>query len=224
MLEFLRVEALLRSAEVHRIFNRAKKSSTERLFKKYGITWGVLQGQHHRYLDPNCHIVLSYPEDANDPGADLWARAGIGDLKARGERHLIFEHDLPYSYFCINHAKNPQTILDGLKPILEARHATCKMQHFYPVYSLKNTYWTSSVSIPHSSSLKPAISNFSTWVRYLHCYDLRTCEGLAFGPIAQTVYGLKTARPRAEIGFKRAKRLIILAEKNRWPPWSEDLH
>jgi hypothetical protein len=91
-LEFFRIEALLRSPAVHQLYREAQRhgkttsSGVKKddffLFSLYGISWGILKGEHHLLLrpDPAPFRHPWVPLPANQPEA--LTRAGITDVGA----------------------------------------------------------------------------------------------------------------------------------------------
>ncbi len=96
ILEFFRIEALLRSKKVHLLFKRKRRGQPGHdinLFQKFGFTWKVLKGEHHYRLKPikqrplswrpreRVHDLISRHMQSN-PEAKEWIKSGILDLSA----------------------------------------------------------------------------------------------------------------------------------------------
>ncbi len=74
----------------------------------------------------------------------------------------------------------------------------------------------------------PPIKDVRAWLNYFRCYDLRRCEGASFGEIGQRVYDApegrsgqavkkrQTATREAKRAFKKVNDLIPCAEKGPW--------
>lgn len=217
-LEFLRIEALLRSPTLHKLYRR----KTKYIHEKYSIGWYVLKGGHHSWL---------VPQDELEPGNPQgWGDKGLRDIGAIA-KHLLPEQlealkgditadDSHLMYVEINPAFPPKTILEALRPILAERHKTTsdergitrRIRHLD--HRLNPYGWI----IPFHTRIKPPIRDIKTWLNYLRCYDLRHCQGLSFGQIAKQVYGNYLKRDLAEKAYVRVARLIQAAEKNDWPP------
>lgn len=221
VLEFLRGEALLRSPIVHKLYRKAKGPPDGLgLSERFGSGGHIFTGGHHLWLEPN-----GYDSPGNPPG---WADKGLRDMgaisnllpdQAEHWKHAMIANTSDYMYVEIAPAFPPKAILDALRPILVERHKATQgdrgearlMRH--PDLPGR-TAWL----IPFHTRKRPPIRDLKTWLNYLHCYDLRRCEGLSFGQIAKQVYGSQTKRDLAEKAFDRVTHLIQAAEQNDWPP------
>ncbi len=231
VLEFFRVEALLRSKPVMQLYQREGRSSkSDRTLQTrpyslyYG--WRVLNGKHHHLLVPEPSLSLHRAGIV-----ELWKT--LSDWDAMKEcwkefnpefdyedvfedpRQDIESDDPRYLYIGIDAAHPPERIIGALRPILKQRHKAAKAQAGRPPSRID------FISIdPRKPRERPIIRNFKAWFDYLKCYDLRHCEGLSYGEIAKRVYppGGPKARDRAEKAFIRVQRLIAAAESGNLPP------
>lgn len=234
LLEFIRIEVLLRSSTVHRFFTQRKgsKNMEAQLFMKYGFMWSVLKGSHHRYLTPNYEVPshgVNFPRGA---AAELWARAGILDMTENTKqypssvdlwRYFLLGDDPRFLYLQIDTAYKPETILKALRPILVERHKkrSVKLSKIPNKFAIIGDYFhCSNFRTPWHPVKKPRIKNLKTWLDYIICYDLRERDGLTFGQIATRVYppDKKKGRARAETAVKRVRAVTAAAERNEWPP------
>jgi hypothetical protein len=209
-LEFFRIEALLRSEVVQSLYKKNATGGT--LNDRYGITWDVLDGDHHALLRSSTR------EKAGIVDLSKWERIPTGSalqvispIRDDPSRFLRLQLDC---------AVPPTTMIKALWPLLVERHRRVKvdLENDGPVLGLRN---------PRK---RPPIRDVAAWLTYLKCYDLRQCSGLTFGKIAQQVFGptvgrgapaAKTKRTRydqAERGYKAVKLLIRRAAANQWPP------
>ncbi|MEO6111612.1 MAG: hypothetical protein ABIQ24_07260, partial [Nitrospiraceae bacterium] len=205
-LEFFRIEALLRSEEVQRMY---RKNATGRsLHKRFGIFWDGLRGYHH-YLLRSATL-----EDAGIVDMDKWQNPNKAQL-------LIYpiRHDPPrFIHLQLDCAVPPATVVKTLMPLLTERHRPLKV-------ALEKS-WT----VLRHPKENPPITHVAAWLTYLNCYDLRQCDGLTFGQIGKQVFGAPAGRgsqaakgkrthyDQAERGYKAVKRLIKEAVANHWPP------
>lgn len=136
VLEFFRIEALLRSASVHRLYSQCKTSSgrmMERpLFSRYGFTWDAIDGAHHVLLWNPDPMFMAPPWFPPIPvgQSDKLSRAGVIDVGASvREGHALSWSTLMqdtgprFLYLAIDNMTPPGTIIDALRPILKERHA-----------------------------------------------------------------------------------------------------
>ncbi|MGQ0811321.1 MAG: hypothetical protein ACT4OO_08875, partial [Nitrospiraceae bacterium] len=133
---FLRVEALLRSATVQQMYRSddGSEHSAVRLFIKYGITWEVLKGEHHRYLSQkkegrSYYAPIVPPLDSH--AAELAGHAGIVDMNElsrlfpAGAEHwneYLLRDEPRFLHLQIDASFKPETIIKALRPILKERH------------------------------------------------------------------------------------------------------
>lgn len=206
-LEFLRVEALLRSEEVQRLY---RKNATGRLlYKRYRIIWDMLNGFHHHLLSP------ATMEDKGIADMDKWKELSTG---ARRLLNPIRDDPARFIHLQLDCAVPPATLVKTLMPLLTERHRHITVG--FTAYGLARRH----------PKKRPPILDVAAWLNYLKCYDLRQCAGLTFGQIAEQVFGATVGRgeasrrkrrtryDQAERGYKAIKRLIKAAVENRWPP------
>jgi hypothetical protein len=209
-LEFFRIEALLRSEEVQRLYRKNAKGGT--LSEKYGILWDSLDGFHHHLLK------ASTLQDAGITDLDHWQNVPGGSAL-----HILNPVRTDPSRFLhlqLDCAIPPTTLLKALTPFLVERHRHLKVE-----FEIGGPApWL------HHPTRRPPILDVSAWLTYFKCYDLRQCYGLSFGKIAEQVFGpvvgksqsasrrRRSLYDRAERGYKATRRLIRNAVANRWPP------
>ena len=184
ILEFFRVEALLRSPTVQQLYRMHMSSlssdpslSTEGnllLFSRYGISWANINSVDHHFL-LNPHPVQSLTQ------------AGITDMGAiikDGQSefwNLTMKSDTPqYVYLAINAAFPPETILKALKPVLKERNKLVWDPEgiWKPVTevvtSLRGPRGDAQYLVPYGPRKKNSpILNIKAWLKYFRCYDLR---------------------------------------------------
>ena len=117
-------------------------------------------------------------------------------------------------YLQINCAYPPEANLKVLRCLLQERHKAVKGYMGKPTIDPL----TGEHTFPFHPRKNPPIRNVQAWLKYFQCYDLRTCQGLAYGQIARQIYGAQHARDTAEKAVDRVERLIRAAEQNAWPP------
>ena len=208
LLEFFRIEALLRSPAVMELYKTGRKDDYARdtLGSTYSVEdgWDVLNGTHHDYLRPLEPDKFHLAEGIDDLGEIAieepetlcsWAH----DWRTEQEEYrglpkrtlwLAISTDIP-----------PEAILQKLRPILRKRY------------------------VPTKPSPIKGYRGFKTWLDYFKCYDLRHHDRLEYGPVAEKVYGTRRdakergkVRDRAEKAVVHVTRLIKAAERNDWPP------
>lgn len=241
LLEFIRVEALLRSSEVHKLFEKFYEEEFEEwkkklkkggefyflhdsLFRTYGVVggWLVIGGSHHTLLFPNVQT------DKADQGyrgiLDLFSLLNNHPphMKALGQDlgpwllNRIKSKDDRWLWLRIDTSYPPHVILKAIEKELTPRHKKIgpKPQDRIVVIESESAY---SIVKPTYES---PIRDFRAWIQYFKCYDLRNCEGLTYGQIATRIFGKRdpTLYALAKKSCKRAERLIAAAEANDWPP------
>lgn len=236
-LEFLRVEALLRSNEVCRLYEETfsqwndEDQLSDSLFLKHGVFWGwhVLEAAHHSYLHPAAMAEL-----------DRWAgrlheQAGISDLQDffRNRMKMGFSlkedavnicerlvQDGPrYLWVRIDAAQAPHTVLGALEERLKKLHETLEIPLRATTVAVINKD-RRYVELPYHPRKPPPIRDLLSWLKYFRCYDLRTVNGLSYGQIAQKVYKTtgKKAFDQARKAVSRVEQLISYAASATWPP------
>lgn len=266
VLEFFRIEALLRSDKIKDLYPQfltsfsqgeltilmkgLKSSSPELpldflikdpLFVKYRVAGGfsVTEGAHHAlYLDPESEYLGALVGLAcqNTEVVDLEkfykAEQGFTAMDfqtGKSLENMILEKNPRYLWVRLDAASPPTRIIAELKKELTRRHKQVK--NIPPLGSSPDVLvgkWGILVrhyTHPHKQS---PIRDFTTWVQYFRCYDLRQFKKLEYGPIAKKVYlnpetqddppKKAQARDRAETAYKRVQRLIKAAEEYNWPP------
>ena len=203
--EFFRTELLLRSQAVQTIYRTGATGpeSNVVLGLIYGFTWDVLQGSHHRYLTPSAGPIRTIPGlsimSFQEFAATLETlHTFFSRLSSELKTQLLEQMHARFLGLMIDPTIPPETVLRAIRPTVEERHKA------------RST----------SRQKKPYPFNVPTWLEYLHCYDLRSVDGLSYGQIARRVYQQKgeTTRDRAEKAVRRTQRFIRLAESLNWPP------
>ena len=200
ILEFFRVEALLRSATVMALYEKAyKRDSAEKidsadksmeLWARYWITWDVLKGIHYRYL----HL-----EQQRARGSTLGPRLGPGitDILSLFDGSETGAQPSPRClYVEIDTTVRPKIILDTLGKLLQQRYKNWKEK-------------------------PPVMRKVEVWFKYFECYDLLAADPqLSYGDIAKHVFNSNTPNnyERVEKAISHVRKLIDAAEQNHWPP------
>ncbi|MDR4470396.1 MAG: hypothetical protein MRJ68_19220 [Nitrospira sp.] len=210
-LEFFRIEALIRSKEVQRLY--LEGASGETLYRRHGILWDMLEGWHH-------HLLRSHTlEGAGIVDLDCWNK-----IPARSAMHVLnpCRDDDPsrFLHLQIDCAVPPTTVVKALMPVLTEKHRRISV-------SDKDS---PHVPWPRHPKKRPPIHDVVAWISYFRCYDLRQCQGISFGKIAAIVFGPVNGKgtiaqrkkqgryDQAERGYKSVKRLIKAAVEKKWPP------
>lgn len=225
-LEFLRIEALLRSKAVWELYRSDKQRTGTILKDNYAVAdgWNILLGAHHRLIQPfQAKWVLA---------------PGIIDLQAMAKEQepffigaMIRDRTHPRLLdLCLDTIYPPNTIWKALQPILKKRHRALQKipREAGPWIAEGEGIVTATVPAFHPTHA-PTFRDLDAWFKYLQCYDLRT-DGQTYGAIAKKVYGTgdsatrKRNRDTAEKAVRRFKRLIRLVSRddwrNDWPPSS----
>jgi len=206
VLEFLRIEALLRSKTVMELYRSEgpRLESGVKLMLRYRVNWSVLEGSHHRYLDaPSSSLETAAPGiwllSLNNL---MWLAGALSNLAEKESSDLqeLFEHWVGSEmlWLCIDGSLPPDLVIKALRPIL-ARQSKATRE----------------------SSWEPTQVDFLAWLDHFRCYDLRFREGYSYEDIGQMVYLLapEAGGPdRAKKAVMAVHRLIDAAEQNAWPP------
>lgn len=266
VLEFFRIEALLRSEKIRVLYHKFMTSFTEKKFKgllkdlksssptrnlkyfmedalfvNYRVAGGftVIEGTHHAlYLNPESEYLGEFVGLAcpNPEVVDLekFYKAEQGfrgqDFQTgKSLEDMILEKSPRYLWVRLDAASPPGRILAELKKELSQRHKQVK--NIPPLGSSPDVLvgkWGILVRHYTHPRKQSPIRDFTTWVQYFRCYDLRQFKKLEYGPIAKEVYltpesqddskKRAQARDRAEKAYFRVKRLIKAAEQDDWPP------
>lgn len=213
ILEFFRVEALLRSKKIHQIYRRRKREAVD--FKimgpKYGFDFDEVldEARHHNLIG-----YLNVVEDPLSPILDI-----TSDIKKKKDLKDAYTLKLwispQYKYFRLDCRNPPETIIKRLKPLLKKAHQDSL------ALPLKRDVGGGQ-GLAYHPYKKPPIhnGNLSLWLQYLNCYDLRECEALSFGIIAKRIFDQSGTRAykRVQRIHGRVTELIVAAEQNIWPP------
>lgn len=234
--EFLRIEALLRSQEVHRLYRKKQVGIT---WERYGIfVRSALEGQHHLFLRPGTSVAPR----VDTPNGEGILGHGVVDVAAslRGKNESDLKGPLDFwtgrllkdsprfLYVRLDTAYPPITIWNALRPLLTTRHkekhpARYRTQGEKFLAKPKGTRaWRSSVWPAFDLRPNRKTLDLQTWIHRLRCYDLRIQQGLTYGQIAKTVYpdasSATRAYTKAKLSVRRTEQIIRAAQQGRWPP------
>lgn len=229
ILEFFRIEALLRSSSVQHLYHECKMTSgrmAERpLFTRYGICWDVLDGAHHQLLTPDPMFIKPPwfpPLPTSQP--ELLARAGVIDIGAsakEGHAHawsyLMQDSNPRFLFLAIDTMTKAETIITALRPILQERNAQTEQAPPIDTVFVRDGMISDdsdddvspSFTQPHNAFKNSPIRDVKNWLDYFTCYDLQHCEGLLYGEIAKRVY-----ERGQTLNLDKAER-VRLRERNR---------
>jgi len=219
---------------------------TDMLTTKYYVIggWLALEGLHHTYhlyQDSSVHPELGLSEE-DMGGTPYLDRIGPGVRNLR----VILEHDIDLFrelmdgvtnpsgqgldkptralWLAIDPACAPEATIKVLRRFLHEEHKAYKGRKGKLESEFLDIPWPHWQYAPYRDpKKKPLIQGYEgikTWLNYFKCYDLRRCEGISFGQIAEQVYGSRTRQTyeRAEKAVKRVRQLIHAAEHKKWPP------
>lgn len=226
ILEFFRVEALLRSKKIHQIYRDGWGPLI--MEETYGFCFEEVLVEypgHHTLID-SFPVFVPPLSPSYSP---------IRDITKELRKEVVLQDWFPlrkriysvYRHFRLDCRYPPETIIKHLRPLLKLAYQESlglpenqdSSQDFVPPQQKDPS---DDFVIPEHSFKKPPINNgnFFLWLDYLKCFDLRECNALSFGKIAQRVFdqsGNKAYR-RAEQAHRRVTKLISDAEQNIWPP------
>jgi len=228
-LHYFQNEALRRCATVHRLYKK-NRHDDKALFLKYGVTWKFMVDSCPSFDDFIAEHEFHFSQvccfyDMNEflKGVvknEFWKELIKNDFLKLGES--ILNSDRNSLFLLIDVRFRPKTIINRLEPILKSRYQEISKNptlHKNPRDpDAGNPLQSFSDPFPWHPVIKSPIKDLKAWLKYLQCYDLRRCEGLAYGEIAKRIYGNIKKRDNAETAFSRVQRLIDCAEKNEWPP------
>jgi hypothetical protein len=222
VLEFFRIEALLRSRKVHAWYGKCYErdddsSSDDFLFTHHEVMfgWQAIEGAHHCLLNaPQKKHVSELGPGIRDIAA-FYSKPRNYELLAR---HLTDEPRLDrYLWLRLDAAYPPNTILGQLKIHLHRLHQLARQRYEDPERLTLPSFFKFR---PRDKFAMYGRKGISTWLQYLKCYDLRVTQGLSYGQVAARVYG-KSGRlgyDRAKKAVDRARKAIHAAEQQHWPP------
>ena len=210
--EFFRIEALLRSPTVHRMYR--KGGTGLELYQRYEISWSNLKGEHHVLLQPRRLVeagILDMDELGKYPKHS--AIHLLGQLRYEPPRFLHLQIDCAYP---------PKTVIEALQPILKERNRAINID-------LQRERWR---PWPHHPRKRSPIQDLHAWTQRLACYDLFHHTALSPGKIGIKVYGdlegkthtqrkrRDTVRDETKRAIRKVELLIRAAEQGPWPPQS----
>jgi len=229
--DFLKIEALLRSKKVAKLYKETFSSKkpgilqTDSLYMNYFVYpgWGVLKGFHHRLI--MCDKMLKFIMK-DQPYYD----SGVIDLrttlcKALPERKEMFLQSLKK----MMHSDDPKNLfleIDATYPTRDILNALRKLIA-QQKEQIKNTPDDSpwfrprliKANLSQGNKPKHVLKlDAKTWIDYFRCYDLHRNEGRSYGRIAIQVYDDSKKEDLAKKAYKRVHKLICYAETNNWPP------
>jgi len=206
--EFFRIEALLRSTTVMDLYRVEGRTITSdvMLMLKFRFNWTVLDGSHHRYLDPRSEYKMPVPGIWLLTVEELMWLAGALSALAKKETSTLNQKFFQWAqeevlWLCMDPALPPEVALKALRPVLTQRHTK----------RAKNAL------------KEPGGVDLSTWLDYLTCYDLRFRDGHSYDEIGQIVYGSQSGhenRDRAKKAVMSVRGLIEAVQRNDWLPLS----
>lgn len=209
VLEFLRIEALLRSPTVQTAFRKGYFNFRRELSDNFRVLpWKVLEGEHH------CLIQKTH----------LWPDGGVIDVSALRKNlsaaavidAMSLHYDNPrFLHLQIDLTVPHKTLILALR--LKLRD---KKQELIPDHMMRSAQHEIDRITRRDPSQRTPTYKLEVWIRYFNCYDLRETKGLSFGKIGLKVYkdsGQK-AYDRAESACQRVSQLIRFAETKQWPP------
>jgi hypothetical protein len=225
VLEFFRIEALLRSSKVHAWYGKCyierddDSDSEDFLFTHHQVMggWKVLDGAHHYLLkEPRAKpAVWELGAGIIDIAAYYYSRSRNYELLIK---HLTEEPRFDrYLWLRLDTAYPPSAILRQLETHVRRLHETARHKDED----------TGRLDIPSFFKFRPRDKSgmyghkgISTWLQYLKCYDLRITMGLTYGQVAAHVYGRsgRSVYARAKKAVDRIRKVIHAAEKQYWPP------
>jgi hypothetical protein len=220
-LEFMRIEALLRSPVIHEMY--LSRRNDGELYKKYGFTWSILNGSHHELLTRPDRRITDVDDIVLDPDdKELWNRTGVSKLNVAAlMREPSANYGSDFACLVVDLTRDPKTLKRGVETWLRQQNRKCKR------YGLVSVSWSRTIEgeridtefrQPFDIDRPSPIRRLSVWLESLRCYDMRHCEKKTFGEIAHEIYERKLDRDKAEKGFNRIRELIAAAEQNKWPP------
>lgn len=223
--EFFRIEALLRSEKVWELYQQRGQPDflPDNLTNEYAVEdgWGILEGQHHKYLAPN---------GGQRPLGAWDLSPGIENLKEvvstfynvdpafLGTAISEMAGDQRFLFLRLDCAFPPEVLIASLRKILKQQYKLTNVSIPSPVI-LENGMTGEYAGTEPSwhPGKRPPLRDWTAWAQYLQCYDLRKYKGLYFGQIAVRVYGDNRKRENAERAYERTSDLIRSAQDHSWP-------
>jgi hypothetical protein len=228
-LEFMRIEALLRSPIVHAMYMTRDVSEPE-LFRRYALSWDVLSGEHHVLLEhPDKRVAdveerILFWEDRN-----RWNQEGISriDMSAISDASDVDEDfyvSADVDYLCIDLTRSNKALMRAFESWLQSQ-VRPKVKYGLMTNGksefMNGRLIVSQYKRPMHMEKPSPIRQLPVWLNSLRIYDMRQRgKEKSFGEIAFIISGSRSpqARDAAQKGFDRVKWLIARAESNEWPP------
>ncbi len=245
VLEFFRIEAVLRSTRAQTLFSKSNGEAS--LLREYFFDWSVLKSSHHELLwrgeesngpyYPMMPIALSGSDGVEDlkdsyrniKSMDDWAGFYSKEMLIELQGQVSNENDDEWLYVKIDSTCNWKGIETRIRQLYkDQRKKTGKITT--PTILMRRC--DTMYQIPHVPKHSPVIRSPKAWLTYFQCYDLRICTHMSFGEIAKKLFPYPTGRSQqarskrqnaydeAERGYKKVARLIKAAESGQWPPKS----
>jgi len=219
VLEFFRIEALLRSEKViekYKTLTAKKDMKESEVAPQCGLPGdGAWYGVHHAYLLEKDPIMLAnvgdQPNDQygiHDLQVDLLEAhllKGYGGSKWNLE-YQMRQKDSPFLWVRLDSRHGPNTIWKKLEELLEKK---------------RKQRSTESDTYPKAKPLQSPIQDIKAWIDYFRCYDLLHGDGKSYKEIAFEVYKdapIQRKTDHVQKAVKRVSTLIQKAESNNWPP------
>jgi len=238
--EFFRVEALLRSPKVAKLYKETytppkpkenRHLRTDSLFINYQVWpgWSVLKGKAHHYrFDVNrlSEYAKFQPYHASGiydlkviPGVDYlnqdWPAGKMRNVALfLGDQ--ILSEDPKLIHLTIDATYPTQKILSTLRKIIGLQKE--KIKNTPDASPWFQHRYLKSGRLQFTKPKHVLKLDAKTWIDYFLCYDLRHCGAKTFGQIARKVYGDAKKYEVAEHAYKRVCTLIQYAETKNWPP------
>lgn len=219
--QFFLAEALLRSHEVMRAYQRGKSHFLSCLMK-HGIPFDPLSQIHHLVLttdttpsptdkeideqfrgngylaDDILDLSIASKREPSPYFKEVGAAAISEQLRSPALHHIFLRLDVSKSW---------NAIKKQLEPIFQTRQAQFKR-------CLRNR----SLPDVYLQTMQTPFQNITAWLDFFHAFDLRHDQHMTYGQIAATIYKTSAARDRAKKAVLCVKRVIHAAETNNWPP------
>lgn len=240
--DFIRIECLMRSEKVFDLYKRRKQQlnpgELDELQSHYAVQdgWGVLEGAHHRLLDPDYNAQT----ERSEIPAEAWVKPeAILDIRAlmriRPEidiKNALQAVGAQYLCWLININYPPESLVRVMRSSLKEAHAQVPQPNPLPPFVSRfnengsfETVWLK----PRRAREKSKNIDLRTWLEYLKYYDYRRRDGLTYGQAAENVRPVPKRRSKpasearkkaygiAKKGYRAVEKLISKLEKPTSP-------